>query len=150
MGVYTPAQFAAKLGEVAVAVGTVGVVKSVGDSSLLIKSTILAKSGRRLRGVGKRGAAIGVTYAVTETGSGAESLIRATGPFQLIERDTAAHEIVPKSRQALHFGGDQFYAAVQSPGTKGKHPFELGVVEAWPGVTKIMQSHVAADIAAVL
>lgn len=94
----------------------------------------------KLRGVGKRGAKIGVRYDV----AGAKALVRATGPFQLIERDTKAHRI-PKVRGArarkrlVVIPGVGVRAWAQSPGTKGKHPWEKGVVAAIPIQHKAQQ-----------
>lgn len=93
--------------------------------------------------------------------SGESAIVRAFGPVQLIEGDTKPHVIGSrhagsgKTRAArladladfgasrggrkavLHWGG--FYAKyVNSPGTKGKHPWEHGVQEAEPVIAKIM------------
>lgn len=87
----------------------------------------------KLRGVGKRGAKIGVRYDV----AGDTALVRATGPFQLIERDTKAHRI-PKVRGArarkrvVAIPGVGVRAWANHPGTKGKHPWAKGVVAAIP------------------
>lgn len=87
----------------------------------------------RLRGVGKRGAKIGVRYDL----AGDKALVRATGPFQLLERDTKAHRI-PKVRGArarkrvVVIPGVGVRAFAESPGTKGKHPWAKGVAAALP------------------
>lgn len=94
----------------------------------------------KLRGVGKRGAKIGVRYTITAS----KALVRATGPFQLIERDTKAHRIPrergrrAKKRYAV-IPGVGVRAWAQSPGTKGKHPWEKGVVAAIPIQHKAQQ-----------
>lgn len=87
----------------------------------------------KLRGVGKRGAKIGVRYDAL----GDKALVRATGPFHLIERDTKAHPI-PKKRGArarkrvVVIPGVGVRAWANHPGTHGKHPWEKGVVAAIP------------------
>lgn len=87
----------------------------------------------KLRGVGKRGAKIGVRYDTI----GDKALVRATGPFHLLERDTKAHTI-PKTRGArarkrvVVIPGVGVRAYANHPGSKGKHPWEKGVVAAIP------------------
>lgn len=87
----------------------------------------------KLRGVGKRGAKIGVRYDV----AGKTALVRATGPFHLIERDNKDHR-TPKIRGAqarrrvvvIPGVGVRAYANVK--GSKGKHPWAKGVVASVP------------------
>jgi hypothetical protein len=87
-------------------------------------------ASKRLRGVGKRGARIGVRYDLQGENAGT---LKATGPMQLIERDTKAHVVAPKKRRArggraaVRLADGQFRGAVQHPGTKGQHPFEKGI-----------------------
>lgn len=87
----------------------------------------------KLRGVGKKGAKVGVRYDIL----GDKALVRATGPFQLIERDTKAHRI-PKVRGArarkrvVVIPGVGVRAWANHPGTKGKHLWAKGVVAAVP------------------
>lgn len=87
----------------------------------------------KLRGVGKKGAKVGVRYDIL----GDKALVRATGPFQLIERDTKAHRI-PKVRGArarkriVVIPGVGVRAWANHPGTKGKHPWAKGVAAAIP------------------
>lgn len=91
----------------------------------------------KLRGVGKRGAKVGVRYDM----AGKKALVRATGPFQLIERDTKAHQI-PRARGARArkryavIPGVGVRAYANHPGTKGKHPWAKGVVAAIPVAEK--------------
>lgn len=116
-----------------------------------IRTTVGAATGGkfRLSGVGKRGARVGVRT----TFDGPSAIIQATGPMQLIERDTSAHSIprVVGSRRTrtaagklshkretngrnlngqkvLFFGGRFVTGPIQHPGTKGKHPFERGIL----------------------
>lgn len=88
----------------------------------------------RLSGVGKSGARVGVRFNQTVD---TEAVIRATGPLQLIERDTKAHQIAPKTRGrgakraqrkgAVQLADGSYRRSVRHPGTKGQHPFETGV-----------------------
>ena len=124
------------------------------QAALAIKASVLTamseagvKNGR-LRGVGKKGAKIGVRYDIQ--GRKNSALIRATGPFQLIERDTKAHRVpklyknqfsatnspllsIPKVSRSAKRGkiaipGVGVRAWANHPGTKGKHPWDKGVV----------------------
>jgi len=104
-------------------------------ASLAVKTAVVAQLGgvSRLSGVGKRGAKIGVRYDIRGTRN-PTSLVRATGPFHLIERDTAAHTI-PKRRgksNLLRIGDRVVTGPIQHPGTRGKHPWMLGVRGARP------------------
>ena len=107
------------------------------------RTTAAAAPGGRLN-VGKRGARIGVRYDVRGNG---EAIVRATGPYQLIERDTSGH-VEPKGRRrgrskVLHIPGIGFRRTVRHPGTKGKHPFERAVREYTPKAPKVFQREVA-------
>lgn len=114
-----------------------------------IRSQISAvTSGGKLRNVGKRGSRVGVAYTV----SGNTALVQATGPLQIIERDTARHTIpltartrrartsagrlsrkrvatgrVVSGRQPMLINGQWRTGPFNHPGTKGKHPFQRGV-----------------------
>lgn len=86
------------------------------------------RSGK-LRGVGKRGARVGVRY---DFGNRRQSvLVRATGPFQLLERNTKPHRI-PKERggrarkRLVVIPGVGPRASANHPGTHGKHPWAKG------------------------
>lgn len=120
-------------------------------------------TGGRLRGVGKRGARVGVKYDVQSSGERPTAFVQATGPLQLIERDTAEHQIprVAGSRRlrtaagrlshkregtgrnlngakVLKIQGEYRTGPITHPGTKGKHPFERGVAKA--EVTAVVDS----------
>ena len=71
----------------------------VEEASLIVKKSVVTRAPARLRGVGKRGAKLGVRYNLTQQREAvAQSLVFATGPFQLIERDTKAlYNIVVKA-----------------------------------------------------
>ncbi len=108
-------------------------------------------NGGRLRGVGKKGARVGVKYTLFE-GASPTAIVQATGPLQLIERDTKPHLIprvtgsrrlrtasgrLSKKREStgrnvngttvLFFNNRYVTGPIGHPGTRGKHPFEKGV-----------------------
>lgn len=141
MGVYSLHEFVGKLGEAQAAVSAVPTT-GVTAASQLVKRNILAITPGRLRGVGKRGGKLGVRYKIVNRGPEAESFIKATGPFQLIERDTKAHGIPrdrTRGRTRYAVFGDGVYSHVDHPGTQGKHPFERGTTASFPGIRKIFQ-----------
>lgn len=75
---------------------------AVNQAALAAKSALLdslrneVPSGR-LRNVGRSGAKLGVRYDVRGT-SNASALVRATGPWQLVEKPIKPHEIRPRGR----------------------------------------------------
>lgn len=121
----------------------------------VIRDSIYAVTrGGRLSGVGKNGARVGVRTVFNGSRS---AIVQATGPLQLIERDTSAHAIprVTSSRRLrtaagrlshkrestgralsgrtiLVINGSVITGPVQHPGTTGKHPFERGADAAAP------------------
>ena len=140
------AQFTAKTNRM---VGELGRLETntVRIAALAVKTSVLGqlqvagvKDGK-LRGVGKKGAKIGVSFNLTSSSS---ALVKATGPFPLIESDTKAHRI-PRERGKR---GRKRYAVIPGvgvrafadhPGTKGKHPWRKGVIAAKPGAAKANQ-----------
>jgi hypothetical protein len=123
-------------------------------------------SGGKLSGVGSKarraggGTRVGVKYDVRDAPTSSTAIVQATGPLQLIERDTSQHSI-PRTvssrrlrtaagrlshkrettgRNLSSSAGGKFlgnpakhFAAmgpVSHPGTKGKHPFERGALAA--------------------
>jgi hypothetical protein len=126
-----------------------------------IRDEIRAATGdMKLSGVGARGAKVGARYNVKGTVN-PTAIIRASGPLQLIERDTAPHAIIPrgkrrgkrgtllKGRKAMYFD-DQFRAAVMHPGTRGKHPFEKGYLRSAPHAGAIFDAEIQNMIVRVL
>lgn len=120
-----------------------GVIKSSIDS---------VTNGGRLRNVGRSGSRVGVRYTLFD---GNRAIVQATGPLQIIERDTKAHTIprtagtrrlrtaagrlsrkrestgsVLSGRKVLVINGTPVMGPVNHPGTRGKHPFERGVAAA--------------------
>ena len=119
-------------------------------------------NGGRLRNVGRNGARVGVRRTLLSNDA---ALIQATGPLQLIERDTQAHDIprtrgsrrlrtaagrlsqkrestgsVLSGRKILRINGSFVTGPVHHPGTTGKHPFDIGVRAAEPA------ARIAADV----
>lgn len=111
-----------------VLIAAVSLKKSV-EAQLLIAGV----DNGKLRGVGKKGAKVGVRYDL----AGKTALVRATGPFQLIENATKAHRI-PRTRgtrarkRYVVIPGVGVRAWANHPGTKGKHPWAKGVAAAIP------------------
>lgn len=104
-------------------------------------------ASKRMRGVGKKGARIGVRYDLDSDG---KATVRAVGPLHLLERDTKAHKIAPKSRGrganrkrrdgAIQLADGSIREEVDHPGTKGKHLFEKGVEAARPKALDAMRN----------
>lgn len=136
----SPAELARKLRQAGGAID--GAAKDgVGKAALLVKTSVLGELGgrTRLRGVGKKGAKIGVRYDIKGTGN-PTALVRATGPFHLIERDTRPHDVSPKGkRKAINIPGIGPKAyATRAGGSKGRHPWEKGVNRALPIIPRVM------------
>lgn len=116
----------------------------VSKSALLVKTSVLAElqsagvHGGRLQGVGKKGAKVGVRYTVAGTDH-PTALVRATGPFHLIESDTKPHDIKAKKKQAINIPGIGARASAHNTGgSRGKHPWAKGVDRAIPLVPELM------------
>lgn len=146
--------------------------KAVERAAFAMKRSVQKQPGYRdrLKNVGKSGARLNVRYDLKglENKNAATAIVKAVGPFQLIERDTKAHSIMPRGvgraqgrtkaarRQAKQDLYDALFGGrvgsnvkplrtpygpryrVDHPGTKGRHPFEKGVNAALPEVRKIM------------
>jgi hypothetical protein len=118
---------------------------AVTDAALEAKKILLDEankvaSGGRLRNVGRSGAKLGVGFEVSTSGSGARAIVKARGPWQLVERGNRPHVIRPRRRRgkrALSFDG-RAYASVRHPGTRGKEPWAKGQAKAGPKVAKIL------------
>lgn len=141
--VSTPAQFAAKTARMGGELRTLE-RRAVQIAALAVKTSVTSQmvaagvQNGRLRGVGKKGAKIGVRFDL----AGDKALVRATGPFQLIERDTKAHRIPKvrgaraKKKRVVVIPGVGVRAWASHPGTQGKHPWAKGVVAARPVAEK--------------
>ena len=117
-------------------------VRAVGAASLVVKTAVLANlhGTTRLSGVGRNGAKVGVRYDVRGAAN-PTSLVRATGPFHLIERDTKAHDI-PNRRgksRVLRIGNDWVTGPIRHPGTTGKHPWAKGVRQSIPVTRQVFR-----------
>lgn len=119
---------------------------AVQKAALATKVSILgqtkAPSGGdlRLSGVGKKGGPIGVTYKAGVFSGDPTALVKATGPFHLLERDTKAGVRARKRRRGR--GKSRFIGPIAGyyhPGTTGKHPFEKGVRAVEPVVAGILR-----------
>lgn len=122
----------------------------VNEAALVIKTTVLAGSPSRLSGVGKKGAKLNVRYDI-KGAKNPTALVRATGPWPLIERDTKPHDI-PKARgkrgqvRPLLIGDQWVEGPVHHPGTKGQHPFAKGVEKSLPLVHKIFEKQFSSTV----
>lgn len=128
------------------------------EASQIVKDEVTRRAPKRLKGVGKRGARIGVRYNVGRFGDDftAKSLVFATGPFHLIERPTDDHRIpretVGRGRRkrantkpiVIPGVGVRQYA--QHRGTKGKYPWRKGNAAAEPKVAQVLVSKTATVI----
>jgi hypothetical protein len=124
-------------------------------AALIVKTSVLTEferiaPGLRMSGLRGKSKKIGVRYIDGINAEGrATVLVAATGPVQLIERDTSPHDILPRGLSAktargraagkkalagVAGGSHQFgpVTHVHSRGTHGQHPFEKGVDIARP------------------
>lgn len=143
----SPAELASKLRNAGGAID--GAAKDgVAKAALMVKTNVVAemRGVTRLRGVGKRGAKVGVRYDIKGTGN-PTALIRMTGPAQLLERDTRPHEIKPRGKKkAINIPGIGPRASAHHPGTKGKHPWARGLARSLPKVGEVMRREQAESL----
>lgn len=101
-------------------------VPSLNAAALAAKNEMLRGAPRFLRGVGRRGAKIGVRYTLYGE---SKAIVRWVGPAHLANNPTKPHEIRPKGKRrrngkrALVINGTPV-ARAQHPGTRGKHFYE--------------------------
>lgn len=182
LGQQTPQGFALKLDALARDLQGRYSVAAVNKGALAAKNAINAQLGRkipsrRLRNVGKNGSKLSVRYDVRGE-KNPTALVRAIGPWQIIEDGTKPHIILPKSvgkggrgkagkRAAKHalysalFGSSGFSGShplrtpygprfkVNHPGTSGKHPWRDGASAAKKVAPKAMAAQAQADIRGV-
>jgi hypothetical protein len=97
----TPEQFARQMATLGARMER-NVADSVGKAAQVVKGSVEAQmrsavgNDLRMSGVGRSGARIGVRYDVKGSRN-PTAFLRATGPVQLVERDTIAHTILPRS-----------------------------------------------------
>lgn len=124
----------------------------VTKAALLVKKSVQAElvsagvQGGRMRGVGKKGARVGVRYDVKGT-TNPTALVRATGPVHLLERSTRPHKITPKGKKkVINIAGIGPRRFAMHPGTRGKHPWAKGVARVAPLVPKVMAREQTASL----
>ena len=153
-GADSPIQAARKFQQLAK--GLAGLEKTtLIEGGLIVKKAVQAElvaagaGSGRLRGVGKKGAKIGVRVDPL----GKAVLVRATGPFHLLESNTKAHRIPNerkgRGRRLVSIPGVGVFDSVNHPGTKGKHPWVKGVASAVPLVSKAGGSALKKTLGAV-
>jgi hypothetical protein len=127
---------------------------AVAAAALAMKRTIEASRNRavgsdgRLSHVGTTGAKLGLGYALTGAGATRQALMRARGPWQLVEERTSPHTIGGTRSSArarrkrsgfLAFPDGNVRRSVHHPGTAGKHPWKIGVAAGTPEVVTILR-----------
>lgn len=154
----------------------------VRESSQATKDAVLKRAPKGLRNVGwkkakpgapgkARGGKLGVRYNMGTFEGNAKSLVFATGPFQLIERNTKPHPIpafvgqkskqtgTPRGKRGRTFGpafggirkgaapinipGVGWRRMAFHPGTKGKFPWAKGVEDAEAQVAALLEKSTA-------
>lgn len=157
----------------------------VKEGSQATKDAVLKRAPRTLSNVGwkkakpgqpgsARGAKLGVRYNFGNFDGNPKSLVFATGPFQLIERNTKPHAIPAfvgqKSKQTgkqrgkkgrmygpafggvrqggapIHIPGVGWRTIAFHPGTKGKFPWAKGVKDAEAQVAALLEKRSALAI----
>jgi len=121
----------------------------VKEASQIVKKNVERLAPRRLRGVGKRGARIGVKYNVGNFGGEPKSFIFAYGPMHFIERKTGEHEIPKRKyrrgkRRVIVIPGIGPRASANHPGSRRpKQPWERGTRASEDDVRNVLQSSTA-------
>jgi len=115
--------------------------------------TAVGVRGFTLHGVNRKkgGAKLGVITKVSGSGSSTNALIKATGPWHLIERDTAKHQVGAKLNSegdypVLHWGGIWATGPFMAGGSHGRHPWRIGTKHAQPKVAKLYEKEVGGAI----
>jgi len=100
---------------------------------------------RKLRNMG--GARLTVSMRV----KGDTAVVKAGGPFRLVEAGARPHVIPLRGgnpHRLLKFpDGNVRYGPVKHPGTKGYRPFERGVDKSGPGIVKAFDDALAVSVA---
>jgi hypothetical protein len=135
----TPLELAFKLATYEKLVGVAN-KDGVAKAALFVTTAIRTQTKQvvpsmRLSGVGRSGAKIGAGFDLIGVAN-PTALVRARGPFHLIERDTKPHTISPRARRrggkAVRLADGSVRRSVEHPGTRGKHPFEKAVRASMP------------------
>lgn len=117
----------------------------VGQGALVTKEIILAEAASS--GVPPTSKIAGGKWGVRYTVKGKSALVRITGAFHLVDRDTKAHPLKPRTRgrgarkKAIAFNGVA-RASAMHPGTKGKGIFADAKAKASVAAPKIMSKSV--------
>lgn len=146
--------------------------RGVERGSLEMKKAVISErdkavgSDGRMSGVGRNGASLNARYDIRAARGGATSIVRATGPWQLIERRTVPHLILSRyaggsrrsrarlaevsiintgrarlrRRGAINIPGIGWRAYARHPGTPGKRPFAKGVNAGEPRALAVMRA----------
>lgn len=133
----------------------VGVRNATAVMAASIDAELVAATGdRRLSGVGKNGARLGIKTVIGND----KASLSATGPWQLVEGDTKKHDISPRGRrvgkrgrplkgaQALKIGGGFYASAKATGGSKGKEPWAKGTIAGRPLAAKAFDAAEAAAL----
>jgi hypothetical protein len=150
----TVEQLGAKLLEVA-KVGPIASENAVKKGAALVREEVLASltavgvHGFTLRGVSRKkgGAKLGAVVKVSGSGNSTTAIIKATGPWQFIERDTARHQVGAKLNAnedypVLHWGNVWATGPFMAGGSHGRHPWAIGEHHAQPKVKTIYEKEV--------
>lgn len=107
----------------------------------------------RLSNVGKNGAKLGVRYDFKSQNGKPAALVRATGPWQIVEGDTVPHVItsryaggsrlrrgafgpaLPGGRRSVILTPWGYRRYARHPGTKGKHPWRTAITDSTRNLT---------------
>ncbi len=130
--------------------------KSVRKGAQIVKNDTIASAAAvtggslRLRGVkgkrGGRGARLGVTYKVEGSGSTTTAIVKAVGPWALIERDVKAHDVGVRGQVLILPDGGFATGPFIAGGSRGKHPWKKGTAVAQPKVARLYDREVKAHI----
>lgn len=146
----SPEAFAAKLGAVVAGVHAVEPA-TIRQGATIIQGSVftaMAATGlgsRRLRNAGRGGARLNVRSKMVSFGGSPGAIVRASGPWQLVEEATSAHRIEPRSEDVLALKiGSEFAANANHPGTRrGKHAWRIGAEAARKPVAVAYQKEMA-------
>lgn len=160
----SPAELARKINGFTVDVKATTIEATRAAAAVAVKSIEASRAAAgagsgRLRGVGKKGAAISVKTTLLRSSSNPTATVRAVGPWQLLESDTKPHPIPKLTRKGGRKGspifgpafggvntkkfvafGDTVRRQVFHPGTKGKHPWRKGVAAAKPLTPRVYEA----------
>lgn len=125
---------------------------TIAESAQAGKKIMQANMGfTRLRGVGKKGAKVGVRYKIVG-GSHPSALLSYFGAVHLVNNNTSPHRIEPKAgrrgAKALNVGGN-LRANADHPGTRGKKFFEHSKPQVATAAGKIQQRNVSTTLRSI-